>query len=299
MPLGDGYIVVVPMHDEEGSLPGLMECIDRQMLPPSLVLLIDDGSMDGTAAVAERYITDSPLDASSDSSIPRVQIYRVPRHAANYRRIGAAIRGGFRFLSRCGVFRGWGGYGFMGADIRVAPRYFEELYTRMEEMALGSVSGALAGESNPLHMARGGAQLVSRKVMDRTRIVEIPDSSPDSYLNYKAHATGYPARCFRDKGLEVATVRPTHVHSARRRGLDSAMFRRDPLTVAWLAVEQGRTLGAPGLWGYVSGYLSGCLEAAESGYRPAPEVSRWLRDRALERAKKRIRGAERGVDAWT
>jgi 4,4'-diaponeurosporenoate glycosyltransferase len=44
--------VVIPARNEERSLPGLIQSLDTQSVPPAEVIVVDDHSSDGTAAVA-------------------------------------------------------------------------------------------------------------------------------------------------------------------------------------------------------------------------------------------------------
>ncbi|MEQ1787709.1 MAG: glycosyltransferase [Acidimicrobiales bacterium] len=49
---GASVSVVIPARDEEGNLPRLLASLAAQTEPPLEVLVVDDGSTDGTAAVA-------------------------------------------------------------------------------------------------------------------------------------------------------------------------------------------------------------------------------------------------------
>ena len=49
-----GAAVVVPARDEEATLPGLLASLAAQPGPPAEVVVVDDGSTDGTAGVARR-----------------------------------------------------------------------------------------------------------------------------------------------------------------------------------------------------------------------------------------------------
>ena len=56
--------VVLPAYNEEGSLPALLEGIDDALFEANLVyrvVILDDGSTDGTRAVAERYAERLPV----------------------------------------------------------------------------------------------------------------------------------------------------------------------------------------------------------------------------------------------
>ena len=50
---GRGLLVVVPARDAEATLPACLAAIAASTLQPAAVVLVDDGSTDGTAAIAE------------------------------------------------------------------------------------------------------------------------------------------------------------------------------------------------------------------------------------------------------
>jgi cellulose synthase/poly-beta-1,6-N-acetylglucosamine synthase-like glycosyltransferase len=51
---GPSYSVVIPARDAASTLPGVLEALAAQEPAPAEVIVVDDGSRDGTAAVAER-----------------------------------------------------------------------------------------------------------------------------------------------------------------------------------------------------------------------------------------------------
>ncbi|HWP65839.1 MAG TPA: glycosyltransferase family 2 protein [Candidatus Limnocylindria bacterium] len=83
-PVLDGLSVVVPVHDEEGAVAGVVHALAREL--PGVarryeVIVVDDGSTDRTAVVL----------AALRRTVPQL---RVVRHAGN-RGYGAALRSGF------------------------------------------------------------------------------------------------------------------------------------------------------------------------------------------------------------
>ena len=52
--------LVVPLRNEEASLPALLESVGRQTRPPDEIVLVDGGSTDGTVALARRYAAEDP-----------------------------------------------------------------------------------------------------------------------------------------------------------------------------------------------------------------------------------------------
>jgi glycosyltransferase involved in cell wall biosynthesis len=53
--------VLIPARNEEGTLPHLLDALEKQQHYPQEVLVIDDHSTDGTAAIVERFASRSDL----------------------------------------------------------------------------------------------------------------------------------------------------------------------------------------------------------------------------------------------
>jgi len=79
-PAGDGAWVVLPTYDEAENLPGIAAAI-LTALPSATLLVVDDGSPDGTGEIAERL-------ASAD---PRIQVRHRPAKVG----LGRAYLDGF------------------------------------------------------------------------------------------------------------------------------------------------------------------------------------------------------------
>jgi N-acetylglucosaminyltransferase len=47
--------IIVPAHNEEAGLPATLEALLKQTMPPDRVVVVDDGSSDGTAEIAAGY----------------------------------------------------------------------------------------------------------------------------------------------------------------------------------------------------------------------------------------------------
>jgi cellulose synthase/poly-beta-1,6-N-acetylglucosamine synthase-like glycosyltransferase len=52
--------VVVPAYNAAETLPGLLEALAQQTLPPHEILIVDDGSSDGSAELAEEWAVSHP-----------------------------------------------------------------------------------------------------------------------------------------------------------------------------------------------------------------------------------------------
>ncbi|MCL4236369.1 MAG: glycosyltransferase, partial [Deltaproteobacteria bacterium] len=54
-------IVALPAYNEAAALPGLIEAIAAMLPPRCAILVVDDGSADDTAAIAERAAAKFPV----------------------------------------------------------------------------------------------------------------------------------------------------------------------------------------------------------------------------------------------
>jgi len=70
-------LVIVPAYNEEGAISGVIRSV-REVLPEVRIIVIDDGSWDDTARVAERGGAD---------------VFRLPHHLG----LGGAVQTGYRF----------------------------------------------------------------------------------------------------------------------------------------------------------------------------------------------------------
>jgi len=80
-PIGTGAWVVLPTYDEAENLPGIAAAI-LEHLPAATLLVVDDGSPDGTGELADRMATDDP----------RIRVRHRPAKAG----LGRAYLDGFR-----------------------------------------------------------------------------------------------------------------------------------------------------------------------------------------------------------
>ncbi|HLE97954.1 MAG TPA: polyprenol monophosphomannose synthase [Candidatus Thermoplasmatota archaeon] len=111
--------IVVPTYNERDNLPRLVEGLARAVPRPWRVLVVDDASPDGTAAVARRLAQDHPVDLLERSGKLG---------------LGSAYRQGFSRVSEGLVVT-------MDADLSHDPRFVPELIASVRagaDLALGS-----------------------------------------------------------------------------------------------------------------------------------------------------------------
>lgn len=114
--------VIIPAYNAEPFLARCLDSVLCQTLPDFELLLIDDGSTDGTGAIADRY-------AEKDDRVKVIHKENGGVSSARNRGLEVA-RGGF--------------ITFVDADDTVAPSYLEKLYGRLCETGADiAVSGIL------------------------------------------------------------------------------------------------------------------------------------------------------------
>ncbi len=129
--------VVIPAYDEEARLPATLARVadylaGRPTLLPAEVVVVDDGSRDGTAAVAERFVPPSGI---------AVRLIRLGRNRGK----GAAVRAGLAASRGARVL-------ISDADLATPIEELEALLASGAQLAVGSraLDRALIARRQPL-----------------------------------------------------------------------------------------------------------------------------------------------------
>jgi dolichol-phosphate mannosyltransferase len=125
---GEGVLIVIPTFNERDNLGELLDGI-RTHVPAAQVLVVDDGSPDGTAALA----------AEIGARRGGVEVLQRGRRLG----LGSAYREGFRL----GLARGYRRLVSMDGDLSHDPRYLPALLAATDEADLGVGSRYLRGVS--------------------------------------------------------------------------------------------------------------------------------------------------------
>lgn len=192
-------LVVIVARNEEDHLPDTLSCLLKQTLPVAHIVLVDDGSEDGTPTIASErgcQVIRLPYHPSSYVGLPHLA------HRWNYGLREAKRHSPDYVLT-------------MGADHFLPPQYVETLVSRMEEdpqlvVASGVIRGTVSTESAPL----GSGRLVNANYWKKVSGLQFPtENGWESWFLHKANSVGLKAKCFID--LE-SDGRPTDRHSPKK-----------------------------------------------------------------------------------
>jgi poly-beta-1,6-N-acetyl-D-glucosamine synthase len=279
--------VVVSFLNEAEHLPTLLCSIEAQAEPPDQLLLVDDGSTDGSARLARAF-----ADRVGYARL----VQRPVRPPAGDRLVGAPeLRA---FLWGVGLLDpGWDIVAKLDGDLDLAPSLFGDVRDRLAADArLGITGGDLAVretdgrtriERSPAYHVRGPNKFYRRACFERISPLP-PILGWDTIDDLRAQAAGWTVESFiPTEGMSVH-LRPTGLHDGRLRaqrrwGACAWGYGAHPLWVAAGAAR--RSAGSPaGVAGIH--YLAGWLGAALRGRpRAEPAILERRRQADLERLR--------------
>jgi biofilm PGA synthesis N-glycosyltransferase PgaC len=124
------YCVISPCRNEEDHLPETIRTVAAQTVPPTLWVIVDDGSTDATPIILEQAMQNYPF------------IQMVRRPDSGKRSVGPGVVDAFYAGLETVNLDDYDYLCKLDADLELPPRYFERLMEEMEaEPWLGTVSG--------------------------------------------------------------------------------------------------------------------------------------------------------------
>jgi biofilm PGA synthesis N-glycosyltransferase PgaC len=256
--------VIVPFLNEERYLPAFLKSVDGQRRRPQALVLVDDGSTDGSADAARAFAAERDWVTYER---------RPPRELRGDRLVGAPELAAFLWAyERLGDAHDV--VAKMDADLRLAPDHVGRVMAAFEaDPGLGMAgtylysddgTGRLRRERHPAHHVRGPTRFYRRRCL--------ADISPlpvmlgwDGGDEVRARARGWRTRSVEPAAGQSVHLRPTGAHDGRLRayrrwGLCAYAVGAHPLAVAAGAAARLRdrppVLGSLAyLWGFVAARL--------------------------------------------
>jgi len=295
---------VVMFLNEEQLLPRLLDSLAEQTRAPDLLLLVDDGSEDGSAGLAAAF-----AEAHRDA-----HLLTRPRQARNADRLaGAAELIGFQWaveqLNRVsGELRPpYDVIAKLDADLELPRDFFARIVGAFESdpklgisgarLAVASAGGSVTDEfSQPWHV-RGATKFYRRRCWEQIAPLP-PILGWDTIDEARAQLHGWRVEAVAFPHSPPVHLRPTGSHDGalrgfRRRGAAAWGYGAHPLNV--LASALLRMRHRPALVGglaYLGGWLGAALRRAP---RAEPAVVNYMQRRQLERLQATLTRAGTGT----
>jgi biofilm PGA synthesis N-glycosyltransferase PgaC len=186
------YVIVSFARNEEDYIERTIKCVISQTIRPLEWIIVDDGSSDRTADIAQSYASQHPW----------IQVVRLPDRGRRDRGAGAvaAFYEGYECLDH----RGYDFMAILDVDLSFDAIYFEELFRRFAASpSLGIAGGAVYNlrngrwfiEKAPLDMVWGATKVYRRVCFERIGGL-VRSLGWDSIDTLKAQHLGWQTRTF-------------------------------------------------------------------------------------------------------
>jgi poly-beta-1,6-N-acetyl-D-glucosamine synthase len=283
-------VAVVSFLNEEAHLPTLLRSIDAQTRPPDRLLLVDDGSSDGSPALAEAF---------SRSHGYATTLRRERRVTGGDRLADAPELRSFTWaLSSFG--EPWDVVAKLDADLRLAPRTFAAIEAAFRADARLGVAGPrllsvdaagrdVSHRTRPEHV-EGAAKFYRRACFEEISPIP-PILGWDTIDEVRARMRGWRTAGRLEADEPVIHLRPMGAHdgairACRRWGACAYGYGEHPLLVALTGLRRmGEKPVVIGGAAYVAGWAAAALNRAP---RAEPELRAHVRREQLRRLRRRV-----------
>jgi biofilm PGA synthesis N-glycosyltransferase PgaC len=273
----------VSFLNESRFLPRFLASVEQQTRLPDRLVLLDDGSTDGSGEIAAAFAASRPF---------AVALRRPPRPAESDRLAGAGELQAFQWaVSR--LQEPWDVLAKLDADLELNPRHFERMLAEMQADPRLGIAGAWLSDVAPgrppvrppapeWHV-RGATKFYRRECYDQIQPFPL-HLGWDMVDDVRARRAGWRTASFELEGGDSLHLRPTGGHDGtlrafRRWGECAWGYGAHPLFVL---------LGAVKRMGWRPYVLGGCLYAI--GYA-------WAAVRARPRVEPEVRAYVRREEA--
>jgi hypothetical protein len=291
--------VVVPFLNERKHLPTLLESVDAQSRLPDQLVLVDDGSTDGSYEIAQAFAGKHPYALA----------LRLPARPPEADRLAAAPE--LRAF-QIGVERVDVPYDVVAkfdADLDLSRSHFAEIQSLLERdpglgiaggyLSIRLADGSVVREWHPAEHVRGANKFYRRQCLDQ--IGPLPAHLGwDTIDEVKARMHGWRTQTIELPGGDTIHLRPTGFHDGRFRafwrwGECAYGFGSHPLHI--LAGGVARFRKPPYIAGGAAYILGWGSAYARRRPRAEPEVRAFRRREELQRVQRAARQLTRGARA--
>lgn len=210
------YVLITPARDEEAFIAKTLESVVNQTIRPIRWVIVDDGSIDGTAAIVASYV----------ERYPWIQLIRRPRLKRSFASKVLAFNAGYASLAAIEYHV----IGSLDADISFAPDYIEFLldcFAADDDLGVAGTFFIEAGYDSSrdsfegqAHVA-GGCQLFRRECFEEIGgFVPHEAGGVDWIAVTTARMNGWKTRAFKQKSFFHHRTLGT-----AQQGAIAAMFR--------------------------------------------------------------------------
>lgn len=279
--------VVISFLDEESHLRRTLESVARQTRPPDRLVLVDDGSRDGSAAIAAAF---------AERHHYALALRRDRREIVSDPLAGGAELRAFQWgLERVDV--AYDLVAKLDADIELTPATLATLEACFQEddrlgmagayLSLIGPDGKRRRERSPAYHVRGATRFYRRACYEQV-IPDVYGTGWDTMDEVKARMLGWRTRSFEMPDGDPLHLRPTGIRQGplrgfRRNGVGAYAYGAHPVHVLLGAANRVRDRPyVLGSLNYLAGWALGALRRVD---RAEPEVRRFARREQLLRIR--------------
>lgn len=285
-------VVVVPFLNEQVYMPTFLASVAAQRRYPDRLVLVDDGSTDESAGMAQEFPRRYPW---------ATVLARPPRRPERDRLASAKELVAFQWALGQ-IDEAWDVIAKLDADLRLSPSCFEriehefaanpELGMAGPYLAVADGAGMLVRQRCPPHHVEGPVTFYRRACYEQIAPLP-PILGWDTMDELRAQMRGWTTRSFALADGDCEHLRPMGSHDGmlrafRRWGTCAYNYGEHPLHVVLVGTQKLRD--RPYVLGGISYLLGWALTAARRGPRAEAELRAYVRRDQMRRIRARLLG---------